>query len=124
MLAAGRRCRRRIAPEDFEPSGYWQLSLAGMSRLGGTGPARPAVTDSPAPPAAASGWTQLQLSAPGESLHFDKRHWTASAVTGPALEQARRIAANLAGAAAGTTGSSPRPAARWPSCSPATSPGT
>ena len=95
IAAAG---RRRLSPEDFEPSGYWQLSLAGMSRLGGTGPARPAPPDSPAPPAAASGWTQLQLSAPGESLHFDKRHWTASAVTGPALEQARRIAVNLAGA--------------------------
>ena len=31
--------RRRITPEDFSPAGYWQLSLAGMSRLGGTGPA-------------------------------------------------------------------------------------
>jgi integrase len=95
IAAAG---RRRLAPEDFEPSGYWQLSLTGMSRLGGTGQARQAPPDSPAPPGTAPGWTQLQLSAPGESLHFDKRHWTASSVTGPALEQARRIAANLAGA--------------------------
>jgi hypothetical protein len=95
IAAAG---RRRLSPEDFEPSGYWQLSLTGMSRLGGTGPARQAPPGSPGPAAAASGWTQLQLSAPGESLHFDKRHWTAAAVTGPALEQARRIAANLAGA--------------------------
>jgi hypothetical protein len=95
-IAAGGR--RRLAPEDFEPSGYWQLSLAGMSRLGGTGPARQAPPAGPAPPAAASGWTQLQLSAPGQSLHFDKRHWAASAITGPALEQARRIARNLAGA--------------------------
>ena len=62
IVAAG---RRRLAPEDFEPSGYWQLSLAGMSRLGGTGPARQAPPDGPAPPAPASGWTQLQLSAPG-----------------------------------------------------------
>ena len=38
------------------------------------------------------------MSAPGESLHFDKRHWAASAITSPALQQARRIAANLAGA--------------------------
>ena len=90
--------RRRLAPGDFEPSGYWQLSLAGMSRLGGTGPARQAPPAGPAPPAPTSGWTQLQLSAPGESLHFDKRHWAASAITGPALEQARRIARNLAGA--------------------------
>jgi hypothetical protein len=95
IAAAG---RRRITPEDFEPAGYWQLSLAGMSRLGGTGPARQALPDGPAQPGAASGWTQLQLSAPGGSLHFDKRHWAASAVTGPALEQAGRIAANLAGA--------------------------
>ncbi len=95
IAAAG---RRRLTPEDFEPSGSWQLSLGGMSRLGGTGPARPAPPEGPAPPAAAPGWTQLQLSAPGESLHFDKRHWTASAITGPALEQARRIARNLAGA--------------------------
>jgi hypothetical protein len=31
-----RRGRRRIAPEGFEPSGYWQLSLTGVSRLSGT----------------------------------------------------------------------------------------
>ena len=95
LAAAG---RRRLTPEDFTTAGYWQLSLAGMSRLGGTGPARRAPADGPAQPAAASGWIQLQLSAPGESLHFDKRHWAASAITGPALEQARRIARNLAGA--------------------------
>jgi hypothetical protein len=95
IAAAG---RRRLTPEDFEPSGYWQLSLAGMSRLGGTGPARPARQAGPALPGAASGWTQLQLSAPGESLHFGKRHWAAAAITSPALDQARRIAANLAGA--------------------------
>ena len=102
MLAAGRH-RRRGPPaahrrEISSRSGYWQLSLAGMSRLGGTGPARQAPPDGPAPPAAAPGWTQLQLSAPGESLHFDKRHWAASAITGPALQQARRIARNLASA--------------------------
>ena len=95
ITAAG---RRRLIAEDFATAGYWQLSLAGMSRLGGTGPARQAPPDPPAPPAPASGWTQLQLSAPGESLHFDKRHWAASAITGPALEQARRIARNLAAA--------------------------
>ena len=95
IAAAG---RRRLIAEDFATAGYWQLSLAGMSRLGSTGPARQAPPDVPAPPAAASGWTQLQLSAPGESLHFDKRHWAASAITGPALEQARRIAAGLAAA--------------------------
>ena len=95
IAAAG---RRRLIAGDFATAGYWQLSLAGMSRLGSTGPARQAPPDGPAPPAPASGWTQLQLSAPGESLHFDKRHWAASAITGPALEQARRIARNLADA--------------------------
>ncbi|HEV3289800.1 MAG TPA: hypothetical protein VG123_12465, partial [Streptosporangiaceae bacterium] len=62
------------------------------------GPARQALPEGPAPLAAAPGWIQLQLSAPGESLHFDKRHWAASAITGPALEQARHIAAGLAAA--------------------------
>jgi hypothetical protein len=95
IAAAG---RRRLIAGDFAAARYRQLSLAGMSHLGGTGPARQAPPDGPAPPAPASGWTQLQLSAPGESLHFDKRHWAASAITGPALEQARRIAAGLAAA--------------------------
>jgi hypothetical protein len=95
ITAAG---RRRLTAGDFTGSGYWQLSLAGMSRLGGTGPARQAPPQGPAPPAPAPGWTQLQLSAPGESLHFDKRHWAASAITGPALQQARHIAAGLAAA--------------------------
>ena len=94
IAAAG---HRRLIAEDFAAAGYWQLSLAGMSRLGGAGPARrPRRTLRP--PAPASGWTQLQLSAPGESLHSGKRHWAASAITGPALEQARRIARNLAAA--------------------------
>ena len=95
IAAAG---RRRLTPEDFTGTGYWQLSLAGMSRLGSTGPARQAPPARSACPAAAPGWTQLQLSGPGESLDFDKRHWAASAITGPALEQARHIAAGLAAA--------------------------
>src|SRR6266566_5081118 len=93
IAAAG---RRRITPEDFTPGGYWQLSLAGMSRLGGTGPARQARPAGPGRPGAVPGWAQLQLSGPGESLHFDKRHWAASALTSPALQQARSIAAGLA----------------------------
>ena len=53
IAAAG---RRRLALEDFAPAGYWQLSLAGMSRLGSTGPARhrelahPASTPANGPP--------------------------------------------------------------------------
>ena len=95
ITAAG---RRRLIAEDFTGPGYWQLSLAGMSRLGGTGPAPQTPPARAARPAATPGWTQLQLSAPGESLHFDKRHWAASAITGPALQQARHIAAGLAAA--------------------------
>ena len=91
--------RRRITPADFTPGRYRQLSLAGMSRLGGVdGPARPGRPAVPARPAAAPGGTQLQLSAPGESLHFDKRHWASSALTRTALQQARHIAAGLAAA--------------------------
>ncbi|MGH3232912.1 MAG: hypothetical protein ACRDOH_06575, partial [Streptosporangiaceae bacterium] len=94
-IAAAGRCRLTAA--DFRPGGYWQLSFAGMSRLGGTGPAPapPAAGPAVIPPAPA-GWMQLQLCAPGQSLHFDKRHWAASAITNPALERARRIARQLA----------------------------
>jgi hypothetical protein len=94
IAAAG---RRRLTAADFAPTGYWQLSLAGMSRVGSTGPARQDPPDGPAAPDAGPAWIQLQLSGPGESLHLDKRHWTAAAITSPALQQARGIAAGLAG---------------------------
>jgi hypothetical protein len=89
--------RRRITAADFVPGGCQQLSFAGMSRLGHTGPRPPArAAGRPRAPAPAAG-TQLQLCAPGESRHFDKPRWVASAISGPALAQARRIAADLAG---------------------------
>ena len=47
-------------------------------------------------PPAPGGGTQLQLGIPGESRHFDKAHWAASAITGQALQQTRQIAAELA----------------------------
>ena len=93
IAAAG---RRRITPEDFSPAGYWQLSLAGMSRLGGTGPAPAATAAGPAPPAGPAAWTQLELRAPGDSRHFDARHWAASRINGEALALTRRIASELA----------------------------
>ena len=88
--------RRRITPADFRPGADQQLSFAGMSRLGHAGP-RPAARAAtlPQPPAPGRG-TQLQLGIPGESRHFDKAHWVASSITGQALQQARRIAAELA----------------------------
>jgi integrase len=93
IAAAG---RRRITPEDFEPAGYWQLSLAGMSRLGGTGPATSAIAVRPPPPAGPAAGTQLELRIPGESRHFDARHWVASRIDGEALALTRRIASELA----------------------------
>jgi integrase len=93
--------RRRITPEDFSPAGYWQLSLAGMSRLGGTGPAPGDTTAAgppppPPPPAGPAAGTQLELRAPGESRHFDARHWVASRIDGEALTLTRQIASELA----------------------------
>ena len=96
-LQAGITARgRRITPADFVPGSGQQLSFAGLSRLGHTSrqpPAPPA--ERPQPPAPAAG-TQLQLPVPGQSRHFDKAHWVASSITGQALRQARRIAAELA----------------------------
>jgi integrase len=88
---------RRITPADFARAGRCQqLSFAGTTRLGHSSlrPAVPAAgrCTTPAP----AGGTQLQLPIPGESLHFDKAHWVASALTSPALAQARHIAAELA----------------------------
>ena len=93
IVAAG---RRRITPEDFEPTGCWQLSLAGMNRLGGTGPAPAPIAAGPPPPAGPAAGTQLELRAPGESRHFDARHWVASRIGGEALALTRRIASGLA----------------------------
>jgi hypothetical protein len=88
--------RRRITPADFRPGGDQQLSFAGMNRIGHAGPA-PAtpVAGRPAPAAPDAG-TQLQLRVPGESRHFDKAHWVASAITNQALQRTRLIAAELA----------------------------
>jgi hypothetical protein len=88
---------RRITPADLARAGrYQQLSFAGMSRLGHTGPRPPVLAPGrPRPPAPAAG-TQLHLPVPGQSRHFDKAHWVASKITGEALFQARHIAAELA----------------------------
>ena len=93
IAAAG---RRRITPADFEPTGCWQLSLAGMNRLGNTGPAAAIPAAGLPQPAGPAAWTQLELRAPGESRHFDARHWVASRIDGEALHLTRRIASELA----------------------------
>jgi hypothetical protein len=90
LIATG----RRITPADLARAGrYQQLSFAGMSRLGHISPQPP--VPAPSPPALAAG-IQLQLPVPGQSRHFDKAHWVASKITNEALQQARRIAAELA----------------------------
>ena len=38
----------------------------------------------------------MELRAPGESRHFDARHWVASRIDGEALALTRRIASGLA----------------------------
>jgi hypothetical protein len=86
---------RRITAPDFARAGCsQQLSFAGMTRLGRTRQQRPA--PGPCRPPGPAAGTQLQLPVPGESLHFDKAHWVASAITGQALAQARQVAAELA----------------------------
>src|ERR1022692_3154688 len=92
---------RRITPADFGPGACRQLSFAGMSQLGHTSQQPAAGRPQPA---AAPGGTQLELPIPGESLHSGKAHWVASAITNETLQQARHIAAELAG----TRGWNPR----------------
>jgi hypothetical protein len=93
LAAAG---KPRLTPEDFDSAGYWQLSLAGLNRLGNTGPALQAPAAELTPPLDPSVGTQLELRAPGESRHFDARHWVASTITNDALALTRRIASELA----------------------------
>jgi hypothetical protein len=88
--------QRRITPADFRPGSDQQLSFAGMNRIGHAGPRPGARAAALFQPSAPGGGTQLQLGIPGESRHFDKAHWVASAITGQALQQTRRIAAELA----------------------------
>jgi integrase len=96
--AAGTGAKRApdLGPADFAAVTWHQLSFAGLAKMNRR--PRPA-----APPDAArrphdhrpAGWTQLELSVPGQSRRFHARHWAASAITSPALEQARGIAACL-----------------------------
>ena len=99
MLAAGRHRRYRAQDHPGRLRPGRPLPAAVVRGNDPAWPRQPAACGpgSPTPPAAGRG-TQLQLPIPGESLHFDKRHWVASAITGPALQQARHIARNLADA--------------------------
>ena len=85
-----------ITLRDFAPTGYWQLSLTGMTRLGHTRPVAPIPSAEPTSPLLPPDGIQLELCAPGESRLFDKRHWVASNITNEALLRTRRIAGELA----------------------------
>ena len=92
MTASG----SRITARDFAPTGYWQLSLTGMTRLRHTRPVTPIPSADPSAPLLPQDGVQLELCAPGESRLFDKRHWVASNITNEALLRTRRIAGELA----------------------------
>jgi integrase len=87
---------RRLTQQDFAPTGHWQLSLAGTTRLGHTGPASRTQAAQPTLPPARTAWTQLELCVLGESRLFDQLHWVASSITNEALRRTRRIAGELA----------------------------
>lgn len=105
MLAASRH--RRLAPAPDHPGRLRarHRPAAVVRRDEPARPHRPAAraASRPRPPSPAAG-TQLQLPVPGESLHSGKPRWVASNITGQALTQTRRIAAELAG----TRGWNPR----------------
>ena len=121
ITAAG---RRGLTAADFRPGAGQQPSFAGMSRLGSTGP-RPA-DFAPRPPQspALPGGTQLELPAPGSPAISTRP--TGSHRPSPARHCARPGISppGWPETAAGTRGSSARPAGRWPSSWPAIRPGT
>ena len=84
-----------LGPADFAAVTCHQLFFAGLAEMNRR--PRPAPPDAGPPPRGrpAAGWTQLELSVPGQSRRFHARHWAASAITSPELEQARSIAARL-----------------------------
>ena len=84
-----------LGPADFAAVTCHQLFFAGLAKMNRR--PRPALPRSASPPADPhpAGWTQLELSVPGQSRRFHARHWAASAITSPELEQARSIATRL-----------------------------
>ena len=84
-----------LGPADFAAVSWHQLSFAGVARMTRR-PRLPRPDEDPVP-AGPPGprWEQPELPAPGQSLRFHARHWTAASVSGPALEQARAIASRL-----------------------------
>jgi len=99
QAAAGTGTAKRapdLGPADFAAVTCHQLSFAGLAKMTRRPrPAPPADAGLPPRDLPPAGWTQLELSVPGQSRRFHARHWAASAITSPALEQARSIAARL-----------------------------
>jgi integrase len=85
-----------LGPADFAAVTCHQLFFAGLAKMNHR-PRPPRQPDAgpPPPEVPAAGWTQLELSVPGQSRRFHARHWAASAITSPQLEAARAIAARL-----------------------------
>ena len=84
-----------LGPSDFAAVSWHQLSFAGVARMTRRPRLpRPDEDHVPAGPPDPR-WEQPELPAPGQSLRFHARHWTAASVSNPALEQARAIASRL-----------------------------
>jgi hypothetical protein len=84
-----------LGPADFAAVTCHQLFFAGLATMNRRPrPARPPAV-SPPPEPHPAGWTQPELSVPGQSRGFHARHRAAAAITSPELEQARSIAARL-----------------------------
>jgi hypothetical protein len=95
QAAATARRAPGLGPADFAAVSWHQLSFAGVARMNRR-PRLPRPADDPVPAGPPDPrWEQPELPAPGQSLRFHARHWTAASVSSPALEQARAIASRL-----------------------------
>ena len=84
-----------LGPADFAAVRWHQLSFAGVARMTRR-PRLPLPGEGPVPAGPPDPrWEQPELPAPGQSLRFHARHWTAASVGNPALDQTRAIASRL-----------------------------
>ena len=95
QAAATARRAPDLGPADFAAVSWHQLSFAGVARMNRR-PRLPRPVDDPVPAGPPDPrWEQPELPAPGQSLRFHARHWTAASVSSPALDHARAIASRL-----------------------------